>query len=590
MDKAATIADVRDKMNQAEADFPDGAEQYSINEINFSEFPILVISVSGAIPERELLRTVKSLQDDIEALPPILEAGLAGARDEMLEVLIDPLRLEAYNVTAGELINVVSNNNLLIAAGEVEGDTGAFSVKIPSAFDEPRDVYELPVKVNGDRVVTLGDLAEIRLTFEDQAGTARYNGETTLALQVVKRKGFNVIDTAALVRTPGCPMPRDWDNYHDLADFWADHLENTNCTAGWVAKNFLGLANESLNCNPLSHEGGWLPRLHDVAVPFDPVDPSDHFPEHFQVGAGDYANGQVAAAALWQVRLGMRSRNRIGGHSLFWRYFTRALRFTGFYTPSAPGTHRDLYEQLYELEVQMMQEWTWNAQVGSTSNKLQTGFARAGLFLIPPDCLDDNPLTTDAHYCPGGTNGGAAVIDVDDNDPADDLILDGVTHRETDYLEIGGAIPSFDVWTGPRWHLTGNSALPISPPALCNKKYWVTLSTDPQFDPGQSIQSGWLTVDTDVTTPATPECYARWTPPLLSWNWLAGGKPAGTRIYYRVLTIDGTGGNLMSSDQPGKAMWQPPSPYAVLTTDGRFARFRSALGISSPGGSGGSGR
>ena len=199
-DKAATIADTRDKMNQAEADFPDGAEQYSINEINFSEFPILVISVSGAIPERELLRTVKSLQDDIEALPPILEAGLAGARDEMLEVLIDPLRLEAYNVTAGELINVVSNNNLLIAAGEVEGNTGAFSVKIPSAFDEPQDVYNLPVKVNGDRVVTLGDLAEIRLTFEDQAGTARYNGETTLALQVVKRKGFNVMDTAQLVR------------------------------------------------------------------------------------------------------------------------------------------------------------------------------------------------------------------------------------------------------------------------------------------------------------------------------------------------------------------------------------------------------
>jgi multidrug efflux pump len=88
----------------------------------------------------------------------------------MLEVVIDPLRLEAYNVTAGELIGVVQNNNQLIAAGEVETAQGAFAVKIPSSFDEPRDVYDLPVKVNGDRVVTLGDLAEIRLTFEDRAG------------------------------------------------------------------------------------------------------------------------------------------------------------------------------------------------------------------------------------------------------------------------------------------------------------------------------------------------------------------------------------------------------------------------------------
>ncbi len=143
-----------------------------------------------------MLRVAKDLQDRLEALEPVLEAALAGHRDEMLEVVIDPLRLEAYNVTAGELINVVVNNNQLIAAGEVETAQGAFSVKIPSAFDDQRDVYDLPVKVNGDRVVTLGDLADIRLTFEDRIGTARFNGDNTVALQVVKRKGFNLIDTA----------------------------------------------------------------------------------------------------------------------------------------------------------------------------------------------------------------------------------------------------------------------------------------------------------------------------------------------------------------------------------------------------------
>jgi multidrug efflux pump len=198
-DKTKIIADVRDAMNNAQAKFPAGAEQYSINEINFSEFPILIVNLSGAVPERTLLRLAKQLQDRIEALEPVLEAGLAGHRDEMLEVVIDPLRLEAYNVTAAELIGVVVNNNQLIAAGEVETPGGAFSVKIPSSFSEPRDVYNLPVKVNGDRVVTLGDLADIRLTFEDRQGTARFNGDTTVALQVVKRKGFNLIDTVALV-------------------------------------------------------------------------------------------------------------------------------------------------------------------------------------------------------------------------------------------------------------------------------------------------------------------------------------------------------------------------------------------------------
>ncbi|TCP61876.1 multidrug efflux pump [Rhodovulum bhavnagarense] len=199
-DKTKIIADVRDRMNTAEASFPDGYEKYSISEINFSEFPIIIVSLSGPLPERTLLHLAKELQDRLEGLDSVLEVALAGHRDEMVEVIIDPLKLESYNITATELINVVTANNLLIAAGEVDAPGGTFSVKIPSSFDEPRDVYDLAVKTNGNRVVTLGDLAEIRLTFEDRTSTARFNGEPTVALQVVKRKGFNIIQTAATVR------------------------------------------------------------------------------------------------------------------------------------------------------------------------------------------------------------------------------------------------------------------------------------------------------------------------------------------------------------------------------------------------------
>ncbi|WP_127111672.1 efflux RND transporter permease subunit [Shimia sediminis] len=208
--KAETLAEVRDAMNTAEGQFPEGAEKYSIHEINFSEFPIIIVNLTGDVPERTMSQVANRLQDRLEGLDAVLEAGLAGGRDEMVEVIIDPLRLESYNVTAGELINVVVNNNQLIAAGEIESAQGTFSVKIPSSFDEPRDIYNLPVKTNGDRIVTLGDLAEINLTFEDRVGTARFNGENTVALQVVKRKGFNLIGTAELVKQEVEKASADW--------------------------------------------------------------------------------------------------------------------------------------------------------------------------------------------------------------------------------------------------------------------------------------------------------------------------------------------------------------------------------------------
>jgi len=209
-DKTAITADVRDAMNTAQASFPDGAEQYTLTEVNFSEFPIVIVNLTGAVPERTMARIAKDLQDDLESLDAVLEAGIAGSRDEMLEVIIDPLRLEAYNVTALELINVVQNNNQLIAAGEIESEQGSFAVKIPSSFKTARDVYDLPIKVNGDRVVRLGELAQINYTFEDRKGTARFDGESTVALQVVKRKGFNLIDTVEQVKATVAKSRAAW--------------------------------------------------------------------------------------------------------------------------------------------------------------------------------------------------------------------------------------------------------------------------------------------------------------------------------------------------------------------------------------------
>ena len=235
-DKAATLAEVRDRMTRAEAAFPDGAENWSLNEINFSEFPIAIVALSGAVPERTMLQVAKGLEDRLKAIESVLDAKLAGHRDEMLEVVIDPLKLEAYNVTAGELIQVVRNNNQLIAAGDIDAPTGAFAVRIPSSFTSPRDVYGLPVKVNGDRVVTLGDLAEIRLTFEDRTGTARFNGETTVALQVVKRKGFNLIDTAAEVRAAVEAERASWDPALQAALHVAVALDRSAEVRGMVAQ------------------------------------------------------------------------------------------------------------------------------------------------------------------------------------------------------------------------------------------------------------------------------------------------------------------------------------------------------------------
>ncbi len=241
-DKSATVAEVREKVDDAQTEFPADAEEPSVSEVNFSAFPILLISLSGDLPERTLLRTAKDLQREVEALTPVLEAGMAGRRDEMLELVVDPIRLEAYDVTATELLSVVSANNRLVAAGALEGGTSAFSVKLPGAFETAADLYALPIKVSGDQIVTVADLAEIRRTFEDPTGTARYNGEATIALQVKKRLGENIIDTVDLVKTTVAAEVAKWPEPLQQSlqiDFSMDESEQVKGMVGQLESSVL---------------------------------------------------------------------------------------------------------------------------------------------------------------------------------------------------------------------------------------------------------------------------------------------------------------------------------------------------------------
>ncbi len=209
-DKAATVAEVRDRVDRAQGEMPDDADEPRVIEVNLSEFPILVVSLSGDAPERTLLRLAKDLQREIESLPSVLEATLAGHRDEMVEVLVDPLKLEAYDITAAEVVQLVTNNNRLVAAGALDTGTGKFSVSVPGSFETARDVFDLPVKVKGDRIVRLGEIANIRRTFKDRDGEARYLGDPTVALQVKKRTGENIIETVATTRAKVAEVIAGW--------------------------------------------------------------------------------------------------------------------------------------------------------------------------------------------------------------------------------------------------------------------------------------------------------------------------------------------------------------------------------------------
>ena len=194
------LQDVREKVDQAKSELPDGTDEPIVSEVNLALFPVLVVTLSGDLPERTLLAHARELSRRIEALPSVLEVEIAGEREELLEVVIDPLLVQSYGFQLDDLLTLVSRNNRLVAAGALDTGEGRFAVKVPGVFETADDVLNLPVKVEGDTVVRLREIASVRRTFKDPEGFARINGQPALALEVKKRIGTNIVDVVAEVR------------------------------------------------------------------------------------------------------------------------------------------------------------------------------------------------------------------------------------------------------------------------------------------------------------------------------------------------------------------------------------------------------
>jgi len=209
-DSTKAVADVRAKVDDAKRDLPKDADQPTVREVNLSLFPILVVGLTGDVPERTLLRIARSTKNAIEAIPGVLSADLRGARDEVVEIIAEPMLMKSYGISLDSLIGGVSQSNSLVAAGALEGGTGRFAVKVPALIERPEDILKLPVTASAGASVTLGDVAEVRPTFKDATSITRVNGKPAITIEVSKRTGSNLIETVDAVKYVVGKLQASW--------------------------------------------------------------------------------------------------------------------------------------------------------------------------------------------------------------------------------------------------------------------------------------------------------------------------------------------------------------------------------------------
>ncbi|HEX2165195.1 MAG TPA: efflux RND transporter permease subunit, partial [Thermoanaerobaculia bacterium] len=201
---------VRERVDRAVPDLPEEAEEPLLQEINFSDFPILQVNLAGDVGPAVLEQIAEDLQDRVESIPGVLRANLVGGVEREVKVEVDPRRLELYGLSLDDVIDAVGDENVSIPGGDLDLGGLAYAVRVPGEVEDPLDVADFVIRAEGGAPVFVRDVAEVSYGIEDPESYARIDGRESVALAVQKRSGANIIEVADRVKAEVAAAEPAW--------------------------------------------------------------------------------------------------------------------------------------------------------------------------------------------------------------------------------------------------------------------------------------------------------------------------------------------------------------------------------------------
>ncbi len=190
------VLKVKDAVDKAKSELPDDLTQEPlVEEINFSELPIVTVNISGNYSMDELKDYAELVQEKVEALKEISEAEMKGALDREIRIDVDLFKMQSLKVSFGDIENSIRSENLTMSGGEIVKKDFRRTVRIVGQFENVNEVRDIIVKAENQRPILLKDIADVTYGFQERTSYARADGLPVISLDIIKRRGSNMLST-----------------------------------------------------------------------------------------------------------------------------------------------------------------------------------------------------------------------------------------------------------------------------------------------------------------------------------------------------------------------------------------------------------
>lgn len=203
MDVEEALQEVKDAIDRAKSELPTDLDQDPLaNEIDFGEFPIMFINLSGEYSLKELKGYAEELKDDVEDLQEISKVNIRGIEEEEVKINLDAHKMSAVELSFQDVENAIRGRNVTMSAGNTKQDGVVTTLKIDGEFKSVKQIEDLIIKHEKGNIVYLRDIlsSEIVLEPKEKESFARLDGQNVVMLDVVKGSGENILNASDQIR------------------------------------------------------------------------------------------------------------------------------------------------------------------------------------------------------------------------------------------------------------------------------------------------------------------------------------------------------------------------------------------------------
>jgi multidrug efflux pump len=219
----------KDAVDRAKPELPTDLDRDpDVFEMNFSEFPIMNINLSGNYSMDELKQYAELLEEEIEKIKEISKVDITGVEEKEVQVRLDPFLMEAREVSFQDVEDALRYENKTLSSGDILIEGNRRNVRVLGEFERPEEMLEIVVKQEDNAIVYLRDIAEVEFAYKEKTSYARLATKPVVSVDVIKRSGENLLIATAQINQviedlkPRLPDDLEIVKTNDQSTFTAD--------------------------------------------------------------------------------------------------------------------------------------------------------------------------------------------------------------------------------------------------------------------------------------------------------------------------------------------------------------------------------